>query len=158
MSRGEKKKIRNIRWSQSYNSGSTHIDKCVLIHQFCDWLNSLQRGHQFVAVTLNHRLKSTTQDRSVYRTVMLCCVNMQEDLQIGQASPTLVCKIKFRVLTHLDLFSGDCVQLWLLSNGEGIDKDLWAGSDCYFEVVTYLLNFWDALDVFALLDELIRET
>lgn len=64
----------------------------------------------------------------------------------------------FSVLAYLDLLSSDGVQLCLLSNGEGIDKDVWAGSDGYFEVVTSLLNLGDALYVFAFLDELIRET
>lgn len=36
---------------------STHVDKCVPIHQFCDGLNSLQADLQLVSITLNHSLK-----------------------------------------------------------------------------------------------------
>ena len=65
---------------------------------------------------------------------------------------------QFSVLSYLDLLSGDGLQLSLLSNGEAVDEDLRASRDRHFEAVTSLLNLRDALDIFALLDELIRET
>ena len=61
------------------------------------------------------------------------------------------------VLSYLDLLPSDCLQLCLLPNSEGIDEDLGARGDCHFKVVPILLNLRDALDVFAFLDEFIRE-
>lgn len=62
------------------------------------------------------------------------------------------------VPAYLQLFPSDGVQLCFLSNGKGIDKDLRASSDSHFKVVTILLNLRDALNVFAFLDQVIRET
>lgn len=62
------------------------------------------------------------------------------------------------ILAYLDLLSSDGLQLSLLSNGEGVYEDLSASCDRHFEVVACLLDLRDALDVFAFLDELIRET
>lgn len=59
---------------------------------------------------------------------------------------------------HLDLLSGDGLQLSLLSDGEDVDKDLCPSCDRHFEVIASLLDLGDALDIFALLDEVIRET
>lgn len=67
-------------------------------------------------------------------------------------------QLSIGVLAYLNLFSSDSVQLCLLSNGEGINKDLCAGSDGHFKVVTILFNLRDALNVFAFLDQVIRET
>lgn len=74
----KKKKLRNLCHTESGKSHSifsTHIDNDVPIHQFCDWLNSFQGDLQFVAFTLNHRLKSMTQDISSGQ-------NMQKDLEM----------------------------------------------------------------------------
>lgn len=69
-----------------------------------------------------------------------------------------ICILKSSVLAYLDLLSSDGLQLRLLSDGEGVDEDLWAGGDRHFEVVTILLDLRNALDIFAFLDEFIRET
>lgn len=69
-----------------------------------------------------------------------------------------ICIPTFSVLAYLDLLSSHRLQVGLLSYGEGIGEDLCASGDRHFEVVASLLNFRDALDVFAFLDEIIRET
>lgn len=60
--------------------------------------------------------------------------------------------------THIDLLPGRRLELRLLANGEGVGEDLCSRGDSHLEVVSSLLNLRDALDVFALLDKLIRET
>lgn len=60
--------------------------------------------------------------------------------------------------THIDLLPGRRLELRLLANGEGVGEDLCPRGDSHLEVVSSLFNLRDALDVFALLDKLIRET
>lgn len=60
--------------------------------------------------------------------------------------------------SYLDFLSSEGLQLALLADGEGIHHDLGAGGDGDLEVVAILLNLRNALDVLALLDQVIRET
>lgn len=88
-------------------------------------------------------------------------INTHSDTTLGCVWHTVhfvTSTLEVNVPTHLDLLSGDCLQLSLLSNGEAVDQDLRAGGDSHLEVVTILLNLGDAFDVFAFLDELIRKT
>lgn len=65
---------------------------------------------------------------------------------------------EFGVCPYLDLFSSDGVHLCLLPNGKFVDHYLLASSDSDFEVIAILLNLRDALELFDLFDDFIRET
>lgn len=61
------------------------------------------------------------------------------------------------VVTHLDLLPCDGLQLGLLPHGELVDQHLVARRHGDLEGVSILDDLGDALDVLALLDQVVRE-
>lgn len=51
---------------------------------------------------------------------------------------------KSSISAYLDLLSSGRQKLSVLSNGEGVDDDVWAGGDRHFEVVAIFFHLCDA--------------